>query len=272
MISLARTAAVLFVITVAAVPLGAQVPPPPEPVQPHDISGVDPAPEGGAIATPPLQRGRRRMRRYQTPELTGARQAIGSQLVDGALPRPLLDYAVRTSAVYQRISFFERGLVVIRMTGAGGTIHKRVILPEDAAETYLEIASLEALRGVRAADVSDPTERRRAFLRVYDEDGTYVERAFDPAGARPKALQDQIGPLEDLLRALSEDRTVTSTVANYTPQVGDKLVADDRKVWRVARIIEENGIVELRCTTAPTIMYVATKDLYNYFVGRAAED
>jgi hypothetical protein len=107
---------------------------------------------------------------------------------------------------------------------------------------------------------------------LYSKDGKFVERAFDPAGRRPRELEEQITPLEDLLRALSEDRTVTSTVANYDPKVGDKLVADDRKVWRVARIIEENGIVELRCTTAPTIMYVAKKDLYNYFVGRPAEE
>ena len=271
MTAIAKTAFLVFVITIA-LPLPAQVPPAPEPIPPHDITGVDPAPEGGAIATPPLQRGRRNMRRYETPELTGARQAIGSQLVNGELPRPLLDYAVRTAAVYQRISFFEGGLVVIRMTGAGGTIHKRVIVPEDAAKSYLEIASADALRRIRPADVSDPTDRRLAFLRVYEAGGKYVERAFDPSGKRPKKLQDQITPLEDLLRVLSEDRTVTSTVANYTPQVGDELIADDRKVWRVARIIEENGIVELRCTTAPTIMYVAAKDLYNYFVGRTAED
>lgn len=262
-------AVILF--TLSAIPCTAQNPSP-EQTPPHDITGVDTAPAGGAIATPLPERQQRRLKRYEIPELSGATQAIGSQLINGELPRPLLDYVVRTSAVDQRISFFEGGLVVVRMTGAGGTILKRVVIPPDALENYLRVTSAARLREVRIHDLSDPTERRRAFLRIYEKDGTFVERVFDPAGTRPRTLQAQITPIEDLLRALSEDRTVTSTVANYNPQVGDELVADDRKVWRVARIIDESGIVELRCTSAPTIMYVARKDLYNYFVGRPAEE
>jgi len=42
-------------------------------------------------------------------------------------------------------------------------------------------------------------------------------------------------PLQDLLRAISEDRGVTSTLPNYDPKVGDELVADDRKTWREIR-------------------------------------
>jgi hypothetical protein len=259
-----------FLLLFIAIPATGQAPPP-EQTPPHDIRSVDTTPVDGAISTPLPERQRRQLRKYEIPELSGARQAIGSQLIDGKLPRPVLDYAVRTSAVDQRISFFDGGLVVVRLTGAGGTIHKRILIPDDALKTYLASTSIEVLRGVGPYDLAKPTERRRAFLRLYEKDGTFVERVFDPAGRRPKAVQDQITPLEDLLRTLSEDRTVTSTVANYEPQVGDRLVADDRKVWRVARIIEETGIVELRCTTAPTIMYVAVKDLYNYFVGRPAE-
>jgi len=265
------TIRIALLTLLVAIPAMGQAPPPPEPTPPHDIKGVDTAPVDGAIATPLPERQRRQLRKYEIPELSGARQAIGSQLIEGNLPRPVLDYAVRTSAVDQRISFFDGGLVVIRLTGAGGTIHKRILIPDDALKTYLASTSIETLRSVGPYDLAEPTERRRAFLRLYDKDGTFVERVFDPAGRRPRAVQEQITPLEDLLRTLSEDRTVTSTVANYEPQVGDRLVADDRKVWRVARIIEETGIVELRCTTAPTIMYVAIKDLYNYFVGRPAE-
>ena len=259
-------------LILAATPSFAQVPPAPEQEPPHGISGVDAVPESGAIAVPLPEREKRRLKKYEIPELSGARQAIGSQLIDGELPRPILDYAVRTNALDQRISFFQGGLVVVRMTGAGGTIHKRVIIPDDAVKNYLEVMPASTLRTIRQNDVSEPTERRRAFLRIYEEDGTFVERAFDPAGVRPRILQEQILPLEDLLRVLSEDRSVTSTVSNYDPKVGDHLVADDRKVWRVARIIEDGGIVELRCMDAPTIMYIAKKDLYNYFVGRPAEE
>ena len=267
----ARCVAVALVALLASLPSPAQAPPPQVETS-HDISGVDRVPNGGAISTPLPEKQQKELKKYAMPELTGARQAIGSQLIDGELPRPLLDYAVTTSQVDQRISFFAGGLVVIRLSGAGGVIHKRVIIPEDALKNYLDIASPEALRDIKTVQLSQPTEHRRAFFRIYDASGTFVEREFDPAGIKPKKLEDQVAPLEDLLRVLSEDRTVTSTVAQYEPQVGDKLVADDRKVWRVERIIPESGVVELRCEDAPTIMYVAKKDLYNYFVGRPSKE
>jgi hypothetical protein len=238
---------------------------------PHDITKVDPAPKEAVIAVPTPPLGRRQRRHYDMPELVGARQAIGSQLIDGRLPKPLLDYVVRNAKVEQRISFFEGNLVVVRLTGAGGTIQKKVILPEDAVTKYLETASAATLRTVREGDVTPPAENRRAFLRRYDPKLGVVELAFDPAGARPRKLHNQLLPLEDLLRVLSEDRTVTNSVAGYEPKVGDELVGDDNRTYRVARIIADQGIIELRCTSQPTILYVAKKDLYNYFVGRAGE-
>ena len=243
--------------------------PPPEPQPTHDITKVDPAPLGGAIAVPLPERERRKLKKYEIPELEGARQAIGSQLINGRLPRPLLDYVIRNGNVRQRISFFEGALVVVRMDGAGATLQKRVIIPEDALKEYLESANAESLRAIRENELSPPRENRVAILRLYDASGAAVQRQFDPSGARPRRLQTQLTPLEDLLRAISEDRTVTSTVAGYEPKVGDQLVADDRKVYRVERILEESGIVELRCISQPTLIYVAKKDLYNYFVGRS---
>lgn len=265
-----------LLILFAAIPslLHAQSQPVPEvaPVEPpqqgHDISKVDPAPLGGAIAVPLPERQRRRLKKYEIPELVGSRQAIGSQLIDGELPRPRLDYYARNGNVDQRISFFDGGLVVIRMAGAGGTIHKRVIIPAEAVRKYLDAASAEALRSIRESELSAPNEKRFAFLRVYDASGKPIERAFDPSGAQPRKLHDGIAPIEDLLRALSEDRTVTSTIAGYEPKIGDELVGDDRKTYRVERIMTD-GIVQLRCTSQPTVVYVAKKDLYNYFVGRA---
>lgn len=244
-------------------------PPPPPPDPTHDITQVDPAPEGGAIAVPLPEKQRRKFRKYEIPEMVGARQAIGSQLIDGRLPDPILDYWSITSKVQQRISFFEGGLVVVRMAGAGGTIQKRVIIPEDAMERYRKVASPKTLREVREEELAPPSEGRFSLLRIYEADGKYVERQYDPAAVRSKTLHDQINPLEDLLRTISEDRTVTSTLANYEPQVGDELMGDDRKVWRVERIIKDTGIVQLRCESQPTLIYVAKKDLYNYFVGRA---
>jgi hypothetical protein len=233
----------------------------------HDITKVDPAPPGSVIATPMPEKQRRKMKKYEIPELSGARQALGSQLVDGHLPRPVLDYVIVNQNVEQRLSIFEKGLVVIRMSGAGdSTMLKRVILPNDALKSYLNAASPEKLAAIRAGDVTPPGVRRRSFLRLYRPDGGHVEVAFDPVGVIPKTLADEIHPIEDLFRALSEDRAVTNTVADYLPKVGDELVSDDRKTWRVARVMRD--LVELHCVGQPTIVYVDKHDLYNYFVGK----
>ncbi len=264
-----RAALLILLATVSpAFPQTAPAPPPAE-NPPHDIEDVDVAPAGGSMSVPLPEKYRRRLRKYEIPELEGSRQAIGSQLIDGRLPNPLLDYMVFDSGVQQRISIFEGGLVVIRMAGAGGTIQKRVVIPEGAQKKYLEAASATSLRKVQQSDLSAPTERRIAFLRIYDTDRSVIERHFDPSGVRSRVLHDQIAPIEDLLRALSEDRQVTSTIAGYEPKVGDELVGDDRKTYRVERIISDSGVIQLRCTTQPTVIYVAKKDFYNYFVGRA---
>jgi hypothetical protein len=104
-------------------------------------------------------------------------------------------------------------------------------------------------------------------LRVYEENGGFVERVFHPGRVLPKQLGDALMPLRDLLRAISEDREVTSSVAGYVPQPGDELVADDHNIYRVERVVGE-GVVELRCLTAPTTMYVAVKDLNQFFIGK----
>ncbi len=232
----------------------------------HDISKVEPAPEGGAIATPiPTNRG---MRKYDIPDLAGAQQALGSQLLDGRLRKPLMDLLTREGAVEQRISVFEGGLVVVNMTGAA-TIRKKVLIPDHALVSYLKTINAKALGLVDARALVPPDRDSRALLRVYAEDGTYVERTFNPTRVLPKELNDQITPLRDLLRAVSEDRSVTSSVAGYEPKAGDELVADDQKVYRVMRVVEGGEyVVELKCLDAPTTIYVAKKDLHLYFVGK----
>jgi hypothetical protein len=268
-LSSAAICALRSAILLVAIPLFAQTPGPEKP-ETHDISKVDPAPLGGAIATPLPESEARKLRKYNIEELAGSRQAIGSQLVDGRLPKPMLDYHVRSSAIDQRLSFFEGGLVVVRMSGAGGTIQKRVIIPPDAMKKYMELASADRVEHIGRNQLTPPQINRVASFRVYRKD-SYVERMFDPSGSQPRSLHDALMPLQDLLRAISEDRAVTSTLPNYEPQVGDELVADDRKTWRVERIITNGDIVELRCTSQPTVMYVAKKDLYNYFVGRSGQ-
>jgi hypothetical protein len=245
-------------------PAQAQSPPIQEP--PHDISQVEAAPLGGAIAVPLPEKERRKLKKYEIPELAGARQALGSQLINGALPRPLVDYAAQEAAVRQRLSIFEGGLVVVDVSGAGGTIRKKLIIPDDALKNYLRAISPAALKGVHAGELTRPRDGRAATLRVYSARHEFVERAFDPMATLPKELLDQVAPLQDLLRAVYQDRSVTNSVANYRPKAGDQLVGDDRKVYRVERVIDGH-IVMLRCTSTPQLLYVDAKDLANYFIG-----
>ena len=108
-------------------------------------------------------------------------------------------------------------------------------------------------------------------MRIYAADGTHVERVFHPGRVPPKELNDHVAPLRDLLRAISEDRGVTTSLAGYEPKEGDQLVADDHKVYKVLRVSGGAGIVELQCLDAPTRVYIAKKDLHLYFLGRRAD-
>lgn len=229
----------------------------------HDITKVEPAPADAAVATPGP---RKPMKKYDVPDLAGAEQALGSQLIDGRLRKPLMDYLARTSEIVQRVSIFEGGLVVINMTGAAA-IRKKVLIPSDALDNYRRVISVDGLRTIDPATLPLPEATRYAQIRVYGDDGNYVERVFDPSRVIPKALNDSINPLRDLLHAVSEDRDVTSSVAGYEPKPGDELVADDQKIYRVMRIVEPSGVVELKCLSAPTTVYIAKKDLKEYFVG-----
>ena len=242
-----------------ALPAGAQ----------HDITKVDPAPPDAAIATPLPESQRRMLKKYDLPDLAGAQQALGSQLIDGHLPRPLIDFLMRDGAVEQRVSIFEGGLVVVNMTGAS-TIFKRVLIPPDALQAYTKATSAAKLREVNQGWLAAPEIERRAQLRVYDSGGAFVERVFHPGHVLPKQLGDAITPLRDLLRAISEDREVTNSMAGYQPQAGDELVSDDHNVYKVTRVFDL--VVELKCLTAPTTMYIATKDLHQYFIGKRAHD
>jgi hypothetical protein len=153
------------------------------------------------------------------------------------------------------------------MTGAA-TIRKKVIIPPDALKAYAGVINADAIRKIGIGDLAPPDASRSARLRVYDADGIAVERVYNPIGILPKALADKVLPLQDLLRAISEDRTVTTSIAGYEPQVGDELVADDQRVFRVTRVTEPGGVVELKCIDDPTSMYVARKDLSQFFVGK----
>jgi len=251
--------ALLFLLSL---PLIAQQSPPPT----HDITMVDSVPLGSAMATPLPEAQRKKLEKYDLPELAGSTQALGSQLIEGALPQPLIDYIAQDAKIQQRLSIFQGGLVVIDVRGVAGPMRKRVVLPGDALKSYLKAVSPANIAAVRQSSLRLPPKDRRGVLRIYSGPHEFTERFFDPIAALPKTFNDQLSPLRDLFRAISEDRTVTNSVAGYMPKPGDQLVGDDRKVYRVVRVMDDR-IVELRCTSQPTTIYVEVKDLYNYFIG-----
>lgn len=237
----------------------------------HDISRVEPVAPDAAISTPIPEKQQKRLKKYDMPELSGAKQAIGPQLIDGRLPKPLVDFITVEGTIEQRISIFEGGLVVVKMTGAA-SIQKKVIIPPDALTQYTRALSASSLKDVDQRELAQPEPQRRASLRVYAADGTFAERVFHPNRVPPKELNDHVAPLRDLLRAISEDRGVTTSLAGYEPKEGDELVADDHTVYKVTRIVSGgSGIIELRCLDAPTKMYIAKKDLHLYFLGRRGD-
>jgi hypothetical protein len=235
----------------------------------HDISQVAPAPEDGAIATP-IPTTKRGMKRYEIPDMAGAEQALGSQLIDGRLRKPLLDFLTTEGSITQRVSVFEGGLVVVNMTGAA-TIRKKMLIPQDALASYVSHLSAKTLAAIEKQSLAQPEKDSRSLIRVYDADGKWVEREFNPRRVLPNELHQQIAPLRDLMRAISEDRGVTSSVAGYVPKQGDELVAEDGKAYRVMRVVPSGDpVVELKCLDAPTTIYVTQKDLHLYFVGARA--
>lgn len=239
----------------------------------RDISTVTPASPGTAIAVMPDDDTRIDPKQLEIPELAGARQAIGSQLVNGRLPRPLIDYKTTSEAVNERLTLFETGLVAVRLTVPGGDIQKKLILPPDAVQAYLKELTPAELARMRTFETSTEAVWQ-GVIRLYDPIGNPVERTFDSTTILPRELQQFRMVMQDLLRAICQDREVTNSVAGYTPAIGDRLVSDDQRVFEVVALTGGGQFVELKCVNDPTRMYVAVKDLYLRFVGsrRPAEN
>ena len=224
------------------------------------------APLGGAIAIPLPSSREKQLKKYEIPELSGTKHVTGSQAVDGKLPQAIVDYTVRYPGVLQRITIFDRGLVAIRVEGKDGTIQKRVILPDDAYQSYVRNLDSNHLRELMGQSLTGGSPGT-AMIRIRDSNGIVSQRSFDPALTLPVVLERQRALLQDLFRAISEDRDVTNPMARYVPKVGDRLVADDKKSYEVSRLLNGGDIVELICIGQPSRMYVTVRDLHNLFIG-----
>ncbi len=222
--------------------------------------------EGTAISVPTPRLGYFSRRKYELPDLAGATPATGSQLIDGRLPLPLIDYRCDVAGLRQRLTLFEGGLVSLEMEGAGATIRKKIRIPEDALRNLRESIRADDLMGAADYSSSSRINESRAFIRIYDDTGQHVERNFHPNMVLPEKIEKQRRILLDLLRALAEEREISNPVTGYIPQVGDRLIGDDSKIYKITQMISSGSVAELTCLTEPTKMYVASKDLYNYFI------
>lgn len=237
----------------------------------HDISKVDVPPLGGRVA---LELSDEERARNQFPELAGAQLATGSQLVNGELPKPVVEYIVKTQFALQRISLFENGLAVVHVSDERGRVLKRVVIPMDALDTYRTELSPEKLAETPIAQLKMKATGDMAVIRSYDSMGSHVDRLFDPSAVLPLPLAQRRALLEDLLNALVQDREVTNSVTNYKPRVGDRLVGEDQKTYIVSGIYGQGDTIELTRADQPLKMYVAAKDLNKFMVGarRPASD
>ncbi|MBI2213321.1 MAG: hypothetical protein HYU52_06715 [Acidobacteria bacterium] len=220
---------------------------------------------GTAISIPTPDEHKLDTRNYNTAELNGAAPAIGSQLIDGRLPRPLLDYGSASSGSLQRISFFEGGLVVVHVQAGGARLRKRVVFPAGAIDVYLEMLSPEQMKMLATSDMGLAISKDTGFIRRYLPEGTPVGIEFSNSRVLPAEVQRLRTVLDDLVRILAEDREVTNPMIVYKPRLGDKLIGEDQKLYKVTAIKNEGTLLELTSTKEPITIFVATKDVFTHF-------
>lgn len=233
----------------------------------QDAPRIDPASRdlGGSIAVP-IDPKAFNPRKYEIPELSGSLPGTGSHLNDGKLPRVIADYALTSGKIQQRITLFDGGLVAVHMTGAGGTIRKRVVIPVGAMKVYRDALSAEALSSLPRDLSSMARDADRGRLRIYRKDGSFAERIFPVSLILPTQMEQLRTVMNDLLRVVTQDRLVTNPMTTYKPVVGDRLLADNKKTYIVRRIGNEGEFIEVDCLQEPVKMFVAVKDLHNYFI------
>lgn len=220
--------------------------------------------EGTAISVPLPDLDSRKYRRYQVIELAGAMPVDGSFLVDGRLPEVVVDYVSQLGKVRQRVSIFENGVVSIELSGVGARVEKKVLMPPDAVAAYRDFFETCEIESYRPLDQG--TDHDRVTLRLARRGRDAVEKRFPATSMVPENVERMRLVLDDLLRALSEDREVTNPISLWTPREGDTLLGGDQKSYRVVRLLQ-GEFIELVCTTEPVRRFVPIKDLHLYFVG-----
>jgi hypothetical protein len=206
----------------------------------------------------------REMVDYHVVELAGATPVGDDLLIDGRLPKILINFTARLEQVYQRLTVFENAILAVEMQGEGWRMSKKVRIPAEALEAYRRFFTTGELERFRPWGEGDP-ERDQTVLRIATGEST-VERKWASTAVLPEQIERLRLVLLDVLRALSEDREVTNPVSGYEASLGDVLLGDDQKSYRVVGILQQGDLLELQSLSEPVRRFVAKKDLHLYFV------
>ena len=225
--------------------------------------------EGIAISVPLPDLDARKFRRYEVIELSGAMPVDGSLLIDGRLPAVIVEYVSQLGTIRQRVTIFENGVVSIELSGVGGRVEKKVLMPADAVAAYR--AFFETCEIERYRPLDEGTDQDRVTMRLVPREGDAIVKRFPATSLVPENVERMRLVLDDLLRALSEDREVTNPISLWTPREGDTLLGGDQKSYRVVRLLQ-GEFIELVCTTEPVRRFVPIKDLHLYFVGAVSPE
>ncbi|MGH9458533.1 MAG: hypothetical protein ACRD2J_12950 [Thermoanaerobaculia bacterium] len=218
----------------------------------------------GAAISVPLPIDPKRLAQYDIVELAGAR-AADEAMLEGPRSPLVVEYVTVLASIRQRLAIYENGLVEVDLEGTGADLRKRVVIPEDAVTEYEKFFATCDLETFTPWDAGDPA-RNQVVLRLGDG-AAAIERRFRATTVVPAHVERLRQVLHDVLRALCEDRTATNPIANYEPVVGDVLIADDQKTYRIVRLINDGEYTELLNTKLPLRLVVTTADLHLYFIG-----
>lgn len=221
-------------------------------------------PQKRTISIPVPELPDNQMVQYHVVELAGATLVEDDLLVDGRLPKILINFTERLEGVYERLTIFENAVLAVEMEGEGWRMSKRVRIPAEALDRYRAFFTSDELERFRPWSEGD-SQRDQTVLRIATGE-TSVERKWPSTAVIPEQIERLRLVLHDVLRALSEDREVTNPVTGYEASVGDVLLGDDQKSYKVIGIREQGELLELQSLTEPVRRFVAKKDLHLYFV------
>lgn len=197
------------------------------------------------------------------PELAGAERLSGSPETED-LSTPYLHYVVIPGpGQTQTLSIYDSGIVILRTRLGERESTKHLRFPPDAIETYRKWINAEVLEAVWTRQPSVTPTSIRETIRIYDDEGSPVERAFDPSMQLPTELEKMRALLHDLARIISEDNEMTSPMIDYEARKGDVLLDQQMEEWVVLTVVHDH--IELKHRSGPLRVWVKKEQLDEKF-------